>query len=37
MDEAVNIRIWRFAAEGEWSGLHEEKSSAGKPIGDTET
>ena len=37
LDEAVNIRIRRFAAEGESSGLHEEKSGVGKPIRDTET
>ena len=32
LDEDVNIRIWRFAAEQELPGLHEEKSSVVKPI-----
>ena len=33
----MSIRIWRFAAEGESSGVHEEQSHVGKPIGKSET
>ena len=36
-DEDVSIRIWRFAAEGESSGVHEEQSRVGKPIRNSET
>ena len=36
-DEDVSIRIWRFAAEGESSGVHEEESRVGKPIRKSET
>ena len=32
MDEAVNIKIWWFAAEGESSGLHEEKASQSETL-----
>ena len=37
VEEDVNIRIWRFAAVEDSSGLHEEESSAGKPITGPET
>ena len=36
-DEDVSIRIWRFGAEGESSGVHEEQSRVGKPIRKSET
>ena len=31
------MRIWRFAAEGEPSGVHKEESRVGKPIRKSET
>ena len=37
LNDVVNIRIWRFAAEEESSGLHEDESSVGKPIREPET
>ena len=36
-DEDVSIRIWRFGAEGEPSGVHERQSHVGKPIKKSET
>lgn len=32
VDEDVNIRNGRFAADLEWCVLHKEQSSVGKPI-----